>query len=220
MIVYIGRQLKKSSNWKFEDCPVKAGHNIPLKHHISFVTDLAANFGCYWFRITPDTFPSFCAPQSKVTVLFNMNLSKGPFLGQVIDLDLQLCTGFDSEHAVLFLCHIFTQRPMTNRKIKRSDGRCFGWQQLLDNSVKNKFSHVLVAASNLQSIKTFSNLELSEYSKSGSMFSSSKPVAASTGSLVDEGWQQLTAILNFGVLKRIQTPWFWIDSNQSLQPNR
>ena len=30
-----------------------------------------------------------------------------------------LCTGFDSEHAVLFLCHIFSQRPMNDRKIER-----------------------------------------------------------------------------------------------------
>ena len=30
----------------------------------------------------------------------------------------------------LFLCHIFTQRPMNVRKIERSDGRGFGRQQL------------------------------------------------------------------------------------------
>ena len=51
-------------------------------------------------------FPSFCAPPSEVAVLFDSNLSRLPFLGQVVDLDLLLCTGFDSEHAVLFLCHI------------------------------------------------------------------------------------------------------------------
>ena len=55
---------------------------------------------------------SFCAPQSEVAVLFDSNLSRCPFLGHVIDLDPLLCTGFDLEHAVLFLCHIFTQRPM------------------------------------------------------------------------------------------------------------
>ena len=41
-----------------------------------------------------------------------MNLSRCPFFGLVFDLDLLLCTGFDLEHAVLFLCHRFTQRPM------------------------------------------------------------------------------------------------------------
>ena len=49
--------------------------------------------------------PSFCALQSEVAVLFNLNLSRR--LGLVVNLDLLLCTGFDSEHVVLFLCHIF-----------------------------------------------------------------------------------------------------------------
>ena len=91
------------------------------------------------------SFPSFCrvfcAPPSEVAALFDSNLSRRPFLGQVVDSDLLLCTGFDSEHAVLFLCHIFTQRPMTDRKIERSDGRCFGRQQLLANSIENFISH-------------------------------------------------------------------------------
>ena len=52
-------------------------------------------------------FPSFCAPPSEVAVLFYLNLSRCPFLGQVVDLDLLLsvlCTGFNLEDAVLFLC--------------------------------------------------------------------------------------------------------------------
>ena len=61
---------------------------------------------------------------------------------------------------------------MNDRKIERSDGRCFGL---------NNFSP-LVVASNLQSIKTWLTLELSQYRKSGSMFSSSEPVAASSDS--------------------------------------
>ena len=71
-------------------------------------------------------FPSFCVPPSEVAVLFYLNLSRRPFLGQVVDLDLLLCTGFNLEHAVLFLCHLFTQRPINNQKIEQSDGRCFG----------------------------------------------------------------------------------------------
>ena len=51
------------------------------------------------------SFPSFCEPPSDVAVLFDTNLSRR-----------LLCTWFDSEHAVLFLCHILTQRSMTNRK--------------------------------------------------------------------------------------------------------
>ena len=81
--------------------------------------------------------PIFSAPLCQVAVLFNSNLSRRPYFGQVIDLDLLLCTGFNSKHAVLFLCHIFIKRPMNDRKIERSDGSCFGLLQLLANSIEN-----------------------------------------------------------------------------------
>ena len=103
---------------------------MAFKHSISFATNLASNLGCDQFRIMPE-----------VAVLFDLNLRRCPFLGQVVDLDLLLCTGFDLEHAVLFPCHIFTQRPMTDRKIELSYGRCFGWQQLLANSIEHLTSH-------------------------------------------------------------------------------
>ena len=44
------------------------------------------------------SFPSFCAPPIEVNVLFCSNLSRCPFLEQVVDLDLLLSTGFDWEH--------------------------------------------------------------------------------------------------------------------------
>ena len=131
---------------------------------ISFATNCAANFGCNRFRIVPDIVPSFFALPSEVAVLFNLNLSRRPFLWQVVDLDLLLCTGFNQEHAVLFLCHIFTQRPMNDRKIERSDGRCFGLQQLPADSNGHSISNEkksVVTAQYLQSIKTFLTLELS-----------------------------------------------------------
>ena len=78
-----------------------------------------------------------CLP-SEVAVLFDSNLSRHPFLGHVVDLDLLLCTGFHLEQVVLFLCHIFTQRPMTDRKNKHSNGHCFGF---LANSIKIFISH-------------------------------------------------------------------------------
>ena len=54
---------------------------------------------------------------------------------------LLLCSGFNSKYEVLFLCHIFTQRSMANRKIERSNGRDFGRQQRLANSrTPSKFS--------------------------------------------------------------------------------
>ena len=41
----------------------------------------------------------------------------------------------------LFLCYIVTQRLMNHRKIERSYGRCFGLQQLVDNSTEIFISH-------------------------------------------------------------------------------
>ena len=115
----IAKKIFKSES-KIKAGPVnaQAGHYMAFKHRISFAIDFAANFGCYY-----------------------SNLSRRPFLGQVVGLDLLLCTGFNSEHAVLFLCHIFTQRPMTDRKIERSDGRCFGRQQLLADSIEILISY-------------------------------------------------------------------------------
>ena len=57
------------------------------------------------------------------------------FLGhrQTVDLDVLLCTGFNSEHADLFLCLILTQRPVNDQKIERSNMRCL---------VGNKFSPI------------------------------------------------------------------------------
>ena len=126
-------------------------------------------------------FLSFWMQLSKVAVLFYWNLSRCPFLWQVVDLDLLLCTGFNS--AVLFPCHIFTQRPMTERKIELRDGQP-SWALLCNNfsPIPLKFSfHMkkkVTCCSQKFSIKTLLILELSQYSKSGSMFSSSEPVAA------------------------------------------
>ena len=112
MNVYKGRLLKKSSNWKSKLVlsTLVSGHYMAFKHCISFATDLATNFGCYRFRITPDIISKLLsiAIGSRCAVL---NLSRSPFLGQVVDLDLLplLCAVFNLEHEVSFLCHILTQ---------------------------------------------------------------------------------------------------------------
>ena len=114
-------------------------------------------------------------------MLFDSYLSGRPFFRQVVDLDLLLCTGFDSEHAVLFLCHIFAQRPMNDPKIERSYERGFSRQQLPADSNGHSISNEknsVVTARYLQSIKTLLTLELNQYRKSNSTFSSSEPVAA------------------------------------------
>ena len=58
-----------------------------------------------------DFFQAFACThlETKIAVLFDWNLSRLPFLGQVEDSDLLLCTGLDSEHVDLFLYPIFTQ---------------------------------------------------------------------------------------------------------------
>ena len=76
------------------------------------------------------SFPSLCALPA---VLFNSNLSKHPFLWQVVDLDLLL----SSLHRIQFgtCCFVPTsfssQRPTNDSKIEQSNGCCFGQQQLL-----------------------------------------------------------------------------------------
>ena len=67
----------------------------------------------------------------------------------------------------------FTQRPMTDRKIEQSYWHSLGRQQLLANSIKISFH-----TKKSESIKILLTLELSQYRKSGSIFSSSEPVAA------------------------------------------
>ena len=106
MNVYIGRLLKKVFKSKIEARPVNAGHYMAsnIAFHLQLIrlqTLVAIDAES---RLT--SIPSFCTPPCEVAALFDSNLSRRPFLRQVVDLDLLLCTGFDLEHAVLFLCHI------------------------------------------------------------------------------------------------------------------
>ena len=117
----IAQKIFKS---KIEARPVNAGHYMAFKHRISFATDLIAKLSVQTLvainlESCQTSFPSFCALPSEVavlSVLFYSNLNKALSLdsGQVIDLYLLLCTGSNPEQAVLFLCHIFTQRPLND----------------------------------------------------------------------------------------------------------
>ena len=133
MIVYKGRLLKKSSNRKSQ---------LVLSTLLTtWMLNVAFHFRPIWLQtlavidsqLRLTSFPSFCAPPSEVAGLFDPNLSRRPFLRQVIDTDLLLCTGFDSEHVDLFLCHISTRRRMNDRKIERSDERGLGQHWLSNN---------------------------------------------------------------------------------------
>ena len=61
---------------------------------ISFATFLIANFGSFLFRIMLEIVSKLCAPPSEMAVLFDGNHGRCLFLGQVINLDLLPCTGF------------------------------------------------------------------------------------------------------------------------------
>ena len=138
MIVYKGRLLKKSSN-----CKSKSVLSTLVS---TLLSNIAFHLLLIWLhtlvaigsvsRLTSFPSLSFCTQQSEVALLFNLNLSRLPFLRQVVDLDLLLCIGFNLEHVVLFLCHSSTQRPMNDWKIERSNGCSFGWQQLIANSIE------------------------------------------------------------------------------------
>ena len=124
MIVYKGRLLKKSS---------LANQKLKLIQS-TLVTTWLSNIAFHLLPIWLQTlvaidselcqtlFQSFCVLPSEVTVLFKWNLSRLPFLGQVVNLDLLRCTRFNSEHVALFLCHNFTQSLMKDWKIQKTDG--------------------------------------------------------------------------------------------------
>ena len=88
---------------------------------------------------------------------------------------------------VLFLCQMFTQRPINHGKIEQSYERCFSQRQFLANSIENFISHEnkkwLVCKLSLpdiyKALKPILTLELSQYHKIGCTFSSSQLVAAS-----------------------------------------
>ena len=127
------------------------------------------------------SFPSFCAPQSEVAVLFYLNLSRLPFLGQVVNLHLLLCTGFDSEQLFCsYVIFLLSDECMIARSSK-----AMGAALICKNfsSIPSKISfHIkkksVVTAQYLQSIKTFLILEVSQYRKSGSTLSSNEPDSA------------------------------------------
>ena len=74
---------------------------------------------CNEVRIMPEIVSKlFLHCHMKLLCCSNSNLSKRPRLGQLVDLDLLLCTGFNSEHMGLFLCHSFAKGPMNDQKIE------------------------------------------------------------------------------------------------------
>ena len=59
-------------------------------------------------------------------------------------MELLLCTGLDKKLEDVFLCPIFTQRPMKDQKIQQSLERCFGQKQVLAESIDSMFHGIKI----------------------------------------------------------------------------
>ena len=156
---------------------------MAFKHRISFATDLAANFGCNRFRIMPDIVSKLlrAAIWSRCAVRFESEYTPFPrtrhrFRPAVLHRIRFGTCGFDP------MSYFLLRDQWLIERLSEAMGAALVGNNF--SPIPSKFSfHMkkkkwLVAARNLQSIKTLLTLELSQYRKSGSMFSSSEPVAA------------------------------------------
>ena len=128
-------------------------------------------------------FSSLCMQPSEVSLLFNSNLSRLPFLEQVVYLYLLLCTGFYLEHMGLFLCHISTQRQMNDLTLSETMGTALvsinfsPIPSKISLHMEKKVTHWKLSWTEINNLKSIT-VKLNQYCESGSTFSSSKPVAA------------------------------------------
>ena len=152
MIVYKGKLLKNNSDQKSKlvlSTLVTAWLSIHL-WPILLQTLVAIKL-----ESCQTSFPSFCTQPSEVAVLFNLNLSsqfKSAAFSALHRIQFGTCCFVPMSYS--------TERPMTDRKMERSNGRSFGLQQLLTYSTENLISREeknwlvrVVAARNLQIIK-------------------------------------------------------------------
>ena len=116
MTILGSKFLKKSLNRKPK--------LVAFKYRIAFATILAADFNCDQFRIMSDIISknlrAAIAAISCQVVLFHPNLSRRPFLGQVVDWDLLLCTRFNLEHADWFLFPSPTQSQWMRGRLREA----------------------------------------------------------------------------------------------------
>ena len=127
---------------KIEAHPVNACPYLSFKHRISFATYLAANFGCYQFRIMPDIVSmllhdaiwSCCAVQLEFEQTPFSRIGRHQFRSAAL-------------HRIQFgtCCFVpvsyFYSETNHWSEDGQSNGHSFGLQQLLANSIKNFISH-------------------------------------------------------------------------------
>ena len=133
-------------------------HGFQTSHFICY------RFGSVQILVAIDSelrltsFPSFCAQPSEVTALFDWNLSRRPFLRQVVNTDLLLCTG-SIRNMRFCSCVIFLLRD--EWMIERlSEAMGAAWSATTsrwfhENFIPHEDKKWLVAAQNLQSIKPY-----------------------------------------------------------------
>ena len=156
---------------------------MAFKYHISLATDLTANFGCNWFRITPDIVSKLLRATiwSSCAVQFESEQTPFPQTG--------LLLRFAALHRIQFGTCCFV--PMSYFYSETNEWSqdwaklwALLWSATNSHSIHGTFisneKTSFVTARYLQSIKTFLTVELSQYSKSGNTVSSSEPVTASS----------------------------------------
>ena len=117
---------------------------------VSWFSDIIFHLRPFWLqtlvainsKLWQKWVPNFCS-LSEVVVLFHRKLSRRPFLGQYVDFDLLLCTGFNKDSEVLFLFLSLTQRPMNYCKIEWSNEHCLVNTKFSRNQLNN-FEFVFV----------------------------------------------------------------------------
>ena len=86
-------------------CPFNAGLCLTLRHHFSFATYLAANFGCYDKAIDSEScqrsFSLLCTLPSELAVLSNWYLSRRPFFKFQTGRSMTCCFAQNSIHNML-----------------------------------------------------------------------------------------------------------------------
>ena len=155
---------------------------MALKHFISFATFLAANFGCYRFRIIPDIVSKLlrAAMWSRCDVWFGFEQTPFPRTGRWLRPAalhrIRFGTfGFDPMSCFVPMLYFYSE---TN---EWSQDWAKRWELLCSATTSSWFHRKkkwFVAARYLQSIKTLLTVKQSQYRKSDGTFSSSEPVAA------------------------------------------
>ena len=166
MIVYKGRLLKKSSNWKSKLILSKL---VTTHSTVSFASDLVANFGCYRLRIMTDIISKLlrAAIWSRCAVLFESEQTLFSRTGPMLRSSINFCCFAQDSIQNIRLCSyvIFLltdqwliERSVTDRKISRIGDQLGRKLQILQKKylLKTwKFNPILKRTCSMASFRRF-----------------------------------------------------------------